>query len=109
MNSQHWCYMLMVDGIVKCNGHLTHFPVNRAFRIVQRQISWLLLYFIFLYHRCSTVAYIKVAISEAYDVMHPATVVLNWDWLSAGLGMWKVSMFVLIVYICHSVCVIFNL
>lgn len=36
--------LLPLDGIVKCNGPLSHFSVNRTFQIIQCWISQLLLY-----------------------------------------------------------------
>jgi len=35
--------MLLVDGVAKCNGHLSQFAGNRAFQISHCWISWLLL------------------------------------------------------------------
>jgi hypothetical protein len=44
LNSQKQCWVLPVDGIVKFNGPLGKFPVNRAFWIIQGQILQLLLF-----------------------------------------------------------------
>lgn len=35
----------VVDGTVTSNGPLRQFPINTAFWIILRQISWLLLYY----------------------------------------------------------------
>jgi hypothetical protein len=47
-NYRKQCRVLLVDEIVEFKGPVSQFPVNRAFRIIQCQISQLLLY-LFIY------------------------------------------------------------
>jgi magnesium-transporting ATPase (P-type) len=44
LSSQNRCWVVPVEEIVKFNGSLSQFPVNRAFSIIQCWISQLLLY-----------------------------------------------------------------
>ena len=43
LNAWNWCWVLLVEGIVKCNG-FCKFWVNRAFQIIEYWINQLLLH-----------------------------------------------------------------
>ena len=45
LNALDQCWVLMVNGTVKCMGPVSHFLVTKAFQVFQSQILQLVLYF----------------------------------------------------------------
>ena len=103
----------MVDRIVICDGFLTHFPINRAFWIVHDQILWLLLYFIFYRPSFHIPALLHIYMLPSLRSMichapsnHCTELGLAVYWAQKVESL--VCSLILIVYIFHSVCVIFK-